>query len=271
MSIDASAIKQGQKMMWSIGDYPDLARNIEGVAEVLVERVGAAPGEELLDVATGTGNVAIPAALAGAKVTGLDLTPELLEVARLRASDAGVEVTFIEGDAEELPFEDDSFDRVTSCFGVIFAPRQALAASELARVARPGATIALASWTPEGLNGRMFTTMGSYMPPPPPGFQSPVLWGEEDHVRSLFSDSGAELSFERRMVTFTHDSPESWVEYNERVLGPTIVTKAALEPQGRWEECKADLIALYRERNESSDGGFSASAEYLLTVARMPA
>src|SRR5208283_4800657 len=140
MSIDAGAIKQGQKMMWSVGDYPDLAKNIQAVADVLVERSGAAPGQDLLDVATGTGNVAIPAALAGARVTGLDLTPELLEVARRRASDAGVDVNFIEGDAEELPFEDDSFDRVTSCFGVIFAPRQAHAAGELARVARPGAT-----------------------------------------------------------------------------------------------------------------------------------
>ncbi len=271
MSIDAGAIKQGQKMMCSMGDYPDLARNIEGAAEVLVERVGAAPGEDLLDVATGTGNVAIPAALTGASVTGLDITPELLEVARRRAGEAGVEVKFIEGDAEELPFEDDAFDRVTSCFGVIFAPRQALAASELARVARPGATVALASWTPEGLNGQMFRTIGSYMPPPPAEFQPPVRWGEEDHVRSLFSASGAELSFERRMVTFEHDSPQGWVDYNERVLGPAIMAKAALEPQGRWEDLKAELTAMYTDGNESEDGAFSAAAEYLVTIARMPA
>ncbi len=271
MSIDAGAIKQGQKMMWSIGDYPDLARNIEGCAEALVERVGVRPGVDLLDVATGTGNVAIPAALAGASVTGLDLTPELLEVARRRAGEAGVEVRFIEGDAEELPFEDDSFDRVTSSFGVIFAPRHAHAASELTRVARPGATVAFTAWTPEGLNGRMFRTIGSYMPPPPPEFQSPVLWGDESHVRSLFSDSGAELSFERRMVTFTHDSPVSWVEYNERVLGPAIMAKAALEPQGRWQDLRAELIAMYTASDEGDDGSFSASAEYLLTVARMPA
>jgi SAM-dependent methyltransferase len=270
MSIDISAIKQGQRMMWSIGDYPDLARNIEVAAEVLVKRVGAGPGQQLLDVATGTGNVAIPAALAGASVTGLDLTPELLEVARLRAGEAGVEVRFIEGDAEELPFEDDSFDRVTSCFGVIFAPRQPHAASELTRVARPGATIALTAWTPEGLNGRMFKTMGSYMPPPPPEFSSPVRWGEEDYVRSLFSDSGAELTFERRMVTFTHDSPASWVEYNERVLGPAIMAKAALEPQGRWEDLKGELTAMYADLNESDDGTWAASSEYLVTVAKMP-
>ena len=269
MSIDVNAVKEGQKRMWAAGDYPDLARTIVGAAEVLVERVGARSGENLLDVATGSGNVAIPAALAGASVTGLDLTPELLEAARRRAEEAGVDIHFIEGDAEELPFADDSFDRVTSCFGVIFAPRHKHAANELARVARPGATVAFTAWTPEGLNGQMFKTIGAHMPAPPPDAESPLLWGVEDHVRELFSD--AELSFERRTVTLSHDSPESWVDYTERVLGPAIMTKAALEPQGKWEQCKADLISLYRGADEGSDGAFSAPAEYLLTVARIPA
>jgi SAM-dependent methyltransferase len=268
MSIDVNAIKERQRKMWSAGDYPDLARTIEPAAEVLVERVDPRAGENLLDVATGSGNVAIPAALTGASVTGLDLTPELLEVARRRAAEAGLDIHFIEGDAEALPFEDDSFDRVTSCFGVIFAPRHERAANELTRVARPGATLAFTAWTPEGLNGQMFRTIGAHMPPPPAEAQSPLQWGVEDHVRELFG--GAELSFERRKVTLSHDSPESWVAYNERVLGPTIMTRAALEPQGKWEACKADLIALYREHNEASDGGFTASAEYLLTLASMP-
>jgi SAM-dependent methyltransferase len=271
MSIDISGIKEGQRMMWTAGDYPDIARTISGVAELVVERVGAAPGESLLDVATGSGNVAIPAALAGAKVTGLDLTPKLLEVARARAADAGVEVTFVEGDAEELPFEEASFDCVTSCFGVMFAPRQLLAAGELTRVARPGATIVFTAWTAEGLNGRMFKTVGSYMPPPPPELKPPVMWGNEDHVRSLFADSGAELSFERHTVTFEHASPESWLEYNERVLGPAIMAKSALEPQGKWDALRDDLLKLYTDSNEADDGAFRARAEYLLTVARMPA
>jgi Methyltransferase domain len=269
MGIDVNAVKEGQKQMWAAGDYPDLARTIAEAAEVLVERVGARSGENLLDVATGTGNVAIPAALAGASVTGLDLTPQLLEVARRRAGEAGVDIHFVEGDAEELPFTDDSFDRVTSCFGVIFAPRHRYAANELARVAGPGATVAFTAWTPEGLSGQMFKTIGGYMPPPPPEAESPLLWGVEDHVRELFGD--AELSFERLTVTFSHDSPESWVAYNERVLGPTVMTKAALEPQGKWEQCRSDLVSLYEEANEASDGDFSAPAEYLLTVARMPA
>jgi SAM-dependent methyltransferase len=271
VSIDVIGIKQGQKMMWATGDYPDLAQTIEEVAEVVVAQVGVAAGEEMLDVATGSGNVAIPAARVGASVTGLDLTPELLDAARSRAADAGVEVRWIEGDAEELPFEDDSFDRVTSCFGVIFAPRHAQAAGELARVARPGATIAFTGWTPEGLNGQMFKLIASCVPPPPPELQSPVRWGEEDYVRSLMDPTGAELSFERRTIMVAHDSPESWVEYTERVLGPTIMIKAALEPQGKWDALKAQLIALYRESNEAEDGTFRAPAEYLLTVARMPA
>jgi Methyltransferase domain len=180
-------------------------------------------------------------------------------------------VRWVEGDAEALPFKDASFERVTSCFGVIFAPRHALAADELMRVARPGATVALTAWTPEGMNGAMFRKIASYMPPPPPELGSSVQWGEEPHVRSLLQESGAELSFERRTVTLSHDSPESWVAYNERVLGPTIMIKAALEPQGRWEQLRGELVDLYSEFNEATDGSFKAQAEYLLTVARLPA
>ncbi len=270
MSIDVSGIKRGQRMMWASGDYPEVSRMIAGVGELLVERVGAGPGLELLDVATGCGNVALPAARSGAAVTGLDLTPELLEVARDRAEADGLEIVFIEGDAEELPFADGSFDRVTSCFGVMFAPMQQRAAGELLRVARPGASIAVAAWTPEGLNGQLFKTVGSYMPTPAPELKPPVMWGVEGHVRELFAASGAELSFERRTVTILHDSPESFVEYNERNLGPSIMAKAALEPQGRYEQLRAELIGMYSEANEAEDGTFRAQAEYLLTLATVP-
>jgi ubiquinone/menaquinone biosynthesis C-methylase UbiE len=271
MSIDIGAFKEGQKNVWSAGSYPDIAQRIEEVARVLVERVGVRPGEEMLDVATGSGNVAIPAAALGAAVTGLDLTPKLLDAARERAAVAGVDVRWVEGDAEELPFADDSFDRVTSCFGVIFAPRHEVAAAELARVARPGGTVAFTAWTPEGLNGRMFKAIGAHMPPPPPELQSPLMWGQEDHVRSLVAASAAELVFERRTVSFSEASAEAWVDYNERVLGPMIMAKAALEPQGRWDPLRADLLAFYSDANEASDGSFRAAAEYLLTVATMPA
>jgi SAM-dependent methyltransferase len=270
VSIDINAIKDGQRKMWTIGDYPDMARSLQGAAKTIVERCELSAGVSLLDVATGAGNVAIPAAAAGATVTGLDLTPRLLEVARERADDAGLEVSFVEGDAEELPFGDDSFDRVTSCFGVMFAPRQALAASELVRVARPGSTIVVAAWTPEGMNGQMFAKMGSYMPPPPTGFIPPVMWGNEEHVRSLLEPAGVELAFERHMVTFEHESVPGWFEYNERVLGPTIIAKAMLEPQGKWDSLREELVKLYTDGNEATDGSFRASAEYLLTIARVP-
>lgn len=271
MSIDVSGIKEGQRKMWTIGDYPDIARTITGVAETILQRADTRPGMSLLDVATGAGNVAIPAAQGGASVTGLDLTPKLLEVARRRAAEAGVDVSFIEGDAEELPFDNDSFDRVTSCFGVMFAPRQEVAAGELTRVARPGALIVVTAWTPEGLNGQMFKTVSSYMPPPPPELKPPMMWGNEDHVRCLFEPAGAELVFERHMVTFEYESPEGWFEYNERVLGPTIMAKGLLEPQGKWDALREDLVKLYIDGNEAKDGTFRASAEYLLTIARMPA
>ena len=270
MSIDVSRFKQGQKAMWTAGDYPQVARRIEPVAEQLVARIGAAPGLTLLDVATGSGNVAIPAAQAGAQVTGLDLTPKLLEAARQRAAEAGLEIDFVEGDAEELPFPDGSFDRVTSCFGVMFAPRQPVAARELARVTARGGTIAVAAWTPEGFVGRTFGLSASYMPPMPPDYSPPVMWGTEERVRSLFADSAAELTCELQSVTFSGDSPEIWMQADEQMLGPVVMAKAALEPQGRYVDLRKEMLDLYDECNEASDGSFMVHAEYLLTLAHIP-
>jgi len=270
MSDAAEQIKQGQRAMWSAGDYPEVAHRLEPVAELLIERVGAGPGLSLLDVATGNGNVALAAARAGAAVTGVDLTPKLVEAARGRALAAGLEIEFVEGDAEALPFAEQSFDLVTSCFGVMFAPRQRLAAGELVRVARPGATIAIAAWTPAGFVGTTFRTSGRYMPDPPAGFVPPVAWGEQEHVAGLFEGTGVELSFERLNVTFTGDSAEGWLERDERILGPSIMAKAALEPQGRYGELRGELLAHYESANTAGDGGFRADSEYLLTLARVP-
>lgn len=270
MSIDVSGIKEGQKAMWTAGDYGEVAQRIVPVGEYVAQRAGAGAGVELLDVATGTGNVSLPAAQAGAKVTGLDLTPKLLQEQGARAAAAGVEIELVEGDAEELPFAEASFDRVTSCFGVMFAPRQAIAAAELIRVARPGGRIVVAAWTPSGMVGRMFRASAPYMPPPPEGFVPPVMWGEEGHVRGLFEDSGAELTFELRTITFEGDSVEAWVEKDERILGPSVMAKAALEQQGRYDELRRDISDLYEEFNEAADGSFRAPAEYLITVAELP-
>jgi SAM-dependent methyltransferase len=270
VGIDVEGIKAGQRAMWASGDYPQIARRISAVGELLVERLGAGEGVEMLDVATGAGNVAIPAARAGARVTGLDLTPELLEVARSRAQDEGLAIDFVEGDAEALPFADDSFDRVSSCFGVIFAPRHEQAAAELLRVTRPGGVIAVSAWTPGGLVGSMFRTSASFMPPPPPGLQPAALWGEEEHVRALLGAPGVELEFERRDVVFENDSVEAMIAEDERMLGPAIMAKAALEPQGRYGELREKQFELYDAANLADGGRFRANAEFLLTIARLP-
>jgi SAM-dependent methyltransferase len=276
MGIDVQGFKEGQKAMWTAGDFGEVAKRIASVGEHLSERAGAGPGIELLDVATGTGNVSIRAALAGAKVTGLDLTPKLLAEQAEHAAAAGVEIELIEGDAEELPFADASFDRVTSCFGVMFAPRQRVAAGELLRVTRPGGRIVIAAWTPESIIGRMFGLSAKYMPPPPEGFQPPVMWGVEDHVRGLFEGSGAasspqvELQFELRTVVFEGESAEAYFARDEQILGPAVMAKAALEAQGRYEEARPEMIELHEEFNQARDGSFRAEGEHLVTVAELP-
>jgi SAM-dependent methyltransferase len=271
MTLDVAGIKQGQRAMWSAGDYPEIAQRIESAAEHVVEIAGVDAGHDVLDVATGSGNVAILCAQRGAKVTGLDPTPELFDAARRRAREAGVECDWVEGDAEDLPYADESFDRVLSTFGVMFAPRHEQAAAELVRVARPGATIVVAAWTPEGANGQMFKTVASHMPTPPPDFTPPTMWGDERYVRGLFEPHDVELRFERENVVFEAESPEAWLEYNERVLGPMVLARAGLEPQGKWDALHSDLLDLYRENNLASDGAFRAEGEYLVTIARVPA
>jgi SAM-dependent methyltransferase len=271
MALDPAELTRRQRAMWSAGDYPDIARTIEPVAHEVVAAVGVQAGETLLDVATGSGNAALEAARRGARVTGLDLTPELLSAAERRAAAEGLEVAFVEADAQALPFGDGSFDRVTSVFGAMFAPDQARAAAELLRVCRPGGTIAVAAWAPEGLNGQMFGVLGRHLPPPPEGFRPPILWGAEEVVRELFAGA-AEVTCELRPARDSVRAPtvDAWIDYTERVLGPTVLAKGALEPTGRWAEARADLVALYARHNEADDGSLLAHPTYLLTVAHAP-
>jgi SAM-dependent methyltransferase len=266
---DGNEIKDRQRAMWTAGDYPDIARRIETASATVVSSVGVSDGDRVLDVATGTGNAALVAAALGGQVVGLDLTPKLLEVARQRAIEAELQVQFVEGDAENLSFDDSSFDRVTSVFGVMFAPDQQRAADELLRVCRPGGRIGVCAWTPDGVNGQMFALMGSRMPPPPPGFMPPVLWGTEERLRQLFSGSDAELSFERRFTTFEDDSAESFVAYNEGSLGPVIMARQALGEEA-WADARGDLLSLYEDANEADDGTLRFRAGYLETVITLP-
>jgi SAM-dependent methyltransferase len=262
-------LKRAHRSTWAAGDYAAVAEVIvEAPPRDLLARVEVAPGQEVLDVATGTGNIAIPAAAAGAQVVGLDLTPELFETARRRAAEHGVAVEWIEGDAEELPFEDESFDRVLSAFGVQFAPRHEVVARELARVCRPGGRIGLVNWTPEGQVGELFKIMGRYMPAPPDYASPPPLWGSEEHVRSLFSDSPIELEFARGTNPWRFDSAEHYVVFMESYYGPTVKARERLTAEVRWEECRGEILALAERRNEATDGSLLMNAEYLVAVGR---
>ncbi len=253
--------KQRTRATWAAGDFPEVARlTLWPVGDRLVRLVGVGRGEDVLDIACGTGNAALRAAQAGGRTTGLDLTPELFEAGRALAADAGVEIDWVEGDAEELPFPDGSFDVVLSTFGVMFAPRHRLAAGEAARVLRPGGRLGFCNWTPEGITGEMFRALGSFAPPPPPFAEPPLLWGNEDHVRQLFDDTGVALEFARESAPpAPFPTAEAAVAWNEENFGPTIMLRAYLEPQGRWAECRRLLIDLYDP---------TAEAEYLVVTGR---
>nr|WP_276612047.1 class I SAM-dependent methyltransferase [Kineococcus vitellinus] len=227
------------------------------------------PGLSLLDVAAGSGNVAIPAAQAGARVVAADLTPELLEVGRADAERLGLEVEWREADAEAMPFADGAFDVVVSCVGVMFAPHHERAAAELLRVCRPGGRIALVAWTPEGFIGRMFAAMRPFVPPPPPGAQPPPRWGDEGHVRSLLGEGAQVLSAERRRLPVTaFASPQEFLEFFRTCYGPTIAAFAGLrEDPDRTRELSDALLELAAEFATGQDP-LRMDWEYLLLVAR---
>jgi SAM-dependent methyltransferase len=260
---EVTEAQQQARALWSSGDYPTAMHVIASVGPRVVETAKVTDDDVVLDVACGNGNATIPAAKTGAKTTGLDITPELLEAGRKAAAEAGVEIDWIEGDAQALPFEDGSFDVVTSVFGCMFAPDHRKTAEELVRVLKPGGRMVVAAWRPDGNVGRMFGTIASHMPPPPEGFQPPPLWGQEEHVRKIFAGTGIELEFEPTTVEFTADSADVFFEEMERDLPPIVMAKAGLEPDGKWDALRSDLLELYTETNES-ESAFSAPQEYLL-------
>ncbi|MQA06135.1 MAG: methyltransferase domain-containing protein [Streptosporangiales bacterium] len=218
------ALKTKHRAMWALGDYPAVASElIPTLGPVLVEACGVRPGDRVLDVAAGTGNVAVPAAVAGATVVASDLTPELFEAGKRYAAVRGTHVEWREGDAEALPFDDDEFDAVLSCVGVMFAPHHQAAADELIRVCRPGGTIGLLNWTPGGFIGQMFAAMKPYVAPPPPGAQPPPLWGSEDHVRALLGDRVTDVETRQQTVTIDRfATPEDFRDFFKTNYGPTI-------------------------------------------------
>jgi len=247
------------KTMWDAGNFAAVAEKIMESGELVVERAGVEPGMDVLDVACGTGNATLPAARAGARVTGLDFAPGLLEIARERAADAMVEIDFVEGDAQELPFDDGSFDRVVSTFGHMFAPDHRRTADEMKRVLRPDGTIAVACWTPEGSIGRMFVTISAIIPPPAGG-EPPLLWGTEDHVRELWGDA----EFERHAIEWTDDSVESYARFMLDSFGPLLNAREVLAE--REDELENAYTEFLHRENEADDGTLRFRGEYLLSV-----
>jgi len=221
----------------------------------------------VLDVACGTGNAAFPAARAGARVTGLDLVPALLEAGGRKATSEGVEITWVEGDAEALPFEDDSFERVFSTFGHMFAPRHRTTADEMVRVAAESGVIAICCWTPEGSVGDVFRTSASYMPPPPDFASPPLLWGTEDHVRDMFGAAATAFEFERHSTMIEWESIEGFADFFMDRFGPLVTAKQMLGE--RFAELRSDTIEVWARWNQADDGRLVLPQEYLLSVIRL--
>ena len=258
--------KVRQRAMWAAGDYGTLSEYITDVGEAVVERAGVEAGTRVLDVACGTGNAAIPAARAGADVTALDLVPELLEGGRAKAAAAGVEIEWVEGDAENLPFEDGAFDRVFSTAGHMFAPRHKRTADEMARVCRAGGVVAICCWTPEGAAGEVLRASGPYMPPPPDFASPPILWGTEDHVREMFA-SATDFEFERRSTMIEYESIEGFADFFMDRFGPMVTARQMLGE--RFVDLRSDIVAIWTKWNEADDGRFVLPQEYLLSVIRI--
>jgi len=261
-------LKARHRAMWASGDYPSMVETwLLPLGPRLVEASGIGPGVRVLDVAAGTGNASLPAAQAGADVTASDLTPELLEAGRQRADAAGLTLAWAEADAEHLPFEDASFDVVISAIGAMFAPHHQQTANELVRVCRPGGTIGLLSWTPEGMIGALLRTIGPFAPPPPPGAQPPPLWGSEAHLTELF---GAAVDFgtlTRDVLEVTaFEQPRDFGEHFKARYGPTIAAQANARRNGREAELEAALDRFCDEWDRGTPDRARFELEYLLAV-----
>ncbi|MGI4855016.1 MAG: class I SAM-dependent methyltransferase [Janthinobacterium lividum] len=245
-------VKQSMRATWMAGDFGVIARTIAGGAAAFADRLKLAPGARVLDVATGTGNVALPLALAGYAVSGVDIAPNLLEQARERAAAASVSIQFDEGDAEALPYADASFDAVVTMFGAMFAPRPALVAAELARVLRPGGLLAMANWNPASFSGAMFRTGGKHAPPPL-GVPAPVLWGDPDTVNQRLADNFESIRTELIPIAFDMPMPPSGaVNLFRTYFGPTKMAFARLDDEGQ-AALQSDLLVLWTSANVAAD------------------
>lgn len=266
MTPDMEALKARLKATWMSGDYGHFAKYLEPGALDFLARLDVAPGTRMLDVACGAGQIAIPAARAGVRVTGIDIASNLIEQARERAEAEGVEARFDEGDAEMLPYEDGSFELVVSLIGAMFAPRPERVAAELVRVCQPGGRIVMANWTPEGHVGQMFKIIGRHVPPPPL-MASPLKWGDEATVRERLREGVAALDTTKRLYPMRYPFPPSEVvEFFRVYYGPTNRAFAALDDAGQ-SALRQDLEQLWTDNNRADDGSTDVGAELLEVVA----
>ena len=257
--------------MWAMGDYDRFARaTVWELGPRLVEACGITPDHHVLDVAAGTGNVAIRAAMAGAAVVASDLTPEHFAAGRRAAAAAGVDLQWIESDAEALAFDDGAFDVVTSCLGAMFAPNHRAVANELLRVCRPGGTIGMTNFTPEGIGGEFFALLAPFAPEPPPGADLPVLWGSEAHVRSLFGGRVSHLAMSRHTYVERASDPADYCRLFTEAFGPMVAIRQSLQdsPERRAELDRALLEAVIRWNRGRATGPVEIPYEYLLVAAR---
>lgn len=262
VSPQLAQLKSSLKTMWKAGDFGEIARYTTREAEDFVSRLQLGSRQRVLDVACGTGNLAIPAARAGAQVIGVDIAENLLEQARRRARDEKLDVDFRDGDAEDLAFADGEFDAVITMFGAMFAPRPDRVAAELLRVCKSGGVIAMANWTPEGFVGQTFRLGAKYVPPPP-GVLPPTLWGDDKVVRQRLSPGAAGITTERRLARVTYPfPPKEVVAFFRQYFGPTQSTFSRLDKAGQ-EALSAELEKMWAERNQASDGNTTVDAEYL--------
>ena len=261
---DLEAIKEKQQATWASGDYAVIGTTLQIVGETLCEAVDVSAGWQVLDVAAGNGNATLAAARRGARVTSTDYVGTLLEAGAARARAEGLDVAFEVADAAALPYADASFDAVLSTFGVMFAPDHAAAASEMARVCRPGGRIALANWTPEGFIGQMFKTLGRHLPPPA-GVQPPSLWGTEAHLRTLFGEQAASIEATPRLFNFRYRSAAHFIEVFRTWYGPVLKAFASLPPD-KASTLEQDLVELLNRSNRAGPGSLVVPSEYLEIV-----